>query len=77
MKKDARNWDYEHRPSSKWQQANVVRKDPNCRFAARKRKTLEDLPPKELFTVIDEGYRYFWRQRNRVPPDSTMKRWHR
>jgi hypothetical protein len=72
-----RNWNYQHRPATKWQQANVLRKDPTCRILARNRKKLEDLPPKELCEVIDEGYRYFWSRRDRVPPDTSLRRWHR
>ena len=68
MKKDGRNWDYQHKPSTKWQQANVIRRDPTCRDAKKKAKSLPDLSPTELYEVIDEGYHYFWNRRGRIPP---------
>ena len=75
QRKYPRNWAMEHKPSNKWQQVLVKRKDPACREQKRKAKTLPDLSPTELCDVIDEGYHYFWNKRGRIPPNYNAIRW--
>jgi hypothetical protein len=75
QKQYPRNWELEHKPSSKWQTALVTRKDPNCRDTKKKAKSLPDLSPTELYEVIDEGYHYFWNRRGRIPPNYSAVRW--
>jgi len=70
-----RNWNLEHKPSTKWQSVLVQRRDPNCRDAKRKAKRLPDVSPTELYAIIDEGYHYFWNKRGRVPPQYNAIRW--
>ena len=70
-----RNWNLEHKPSTKWQSVLVRRRDPHCRDAKRKAKRLPDVSPTELYAIIDEGYHYFWNKRGRIPPNYNAIRW--
>ena len=70
-----RNWAMEHRPSNKWQQVLVARKDKNDRNVKRNAKSLPDLSQTELYEAIDEGYHYFWNKRGRIPPNYNAIRW--
>lgn len=68
QKQYPRNWEFAHKPSNKWQQVLVQRKDKKDRDVKRNTKTLPDLSPTELYEVIDEGFHHFWSKRGGVPP---------
>ena len=63
-----RNWQFEHRPSTKWQSVLVKRTDNKDRDVRRNAKHLPDLSSTELYEVIDEGFHHFWNKRGGVPP---------